>query len=96
MNQLLKLIYTTKKGEELFSEPGNKDPKDKRLYIGYKGHKWAHTLELIGAALRAKAYVEDVNYPNGRGKHMLLDFVQQCILTKTPIKELCKKFRIPE
>ena len=92
----LKKEYETKKGEILYSEPGDNGPKDRRLYISYNGSRWAHTLELIGASLRAKAHIEDWNYPNGRGKHMLLDFIQQCILTKTPIRQLMKKFKIPE
>ena len=91
----MKLLYETKKGEKLYSEEGNRAKNDLRLYIGFKDFKWAHTLELIGAALRAKAHIEDNNYPNGRGKHMLLHFIQECILTKTPIKELLKKFKIP-
>jgi len=94
----LREIYSTAKGEKLYSEPGAKGPNDKRLYIGFNGTKWAHTLELIGAALRAKAHVEDTAYgkPYQLGKLMLLLFIADCILTKTPIKELLKKYKIPE
>ena len=92
----MKISYKTAKGEILYEEPGDNAPKDKRLYIGYNGTKWAHTLELIGAALRAKAWVEDNNYPNGLGRYHLLGFIVGCIMTKTPIKELMKKFKIPE
>ena len=96
MNQLLKEIYKTAKGETLYEEPGKNAPGDKRLYIGYNGIRWAHTLELIGAALRAKAWVEDNNYPKGMGRYMLLSYIIGCIMTTTPIKELMKKFKIPE
>lgn len=70
-------------------------PGDKRFYIGFNGTRWAHTMELIGAALRAKAWVEDNNYPKGKGKTMLLEFITDCILTKTPIKLLLVKYKIP-
>jgi len=98
MNKHLKIEYTTKKGEKLYSEPGNNGPKDKRLYIGYKDSLWCHTLELIGAALRAKAYIEDWNYlPNGgEGRGMLFKFIKDCIFTKIPIRDLLKKYKIPE
>lgn len=96
MNQRLKEIYKTAKGEILYESPGNNAPKDKRLYIGFNGTRWAHTLELIGAALRAKAWVEDNNYPNGLGRFWLLAYIAACITTDTPIKELMKRFKIPE
>jgi len=92
----LKEIYRTSKDEILYEEPGNRAPGDKRLYIGFNGTKWAHTLELVGAALRAKAHVEDNNYPNGLGRYHLLGYVVGCIMTNTKIKELMKKFKIPE
>lgn len=95
-NTKLKIIYTTRKGEKLYSEPGSNGPNDLRLYIGYNGSRWAHTLELIGAALRAKAHVEDRNYPNGRGRMMLFDFISDCILKDDPIKELIKRYSIPD
>jgi len=90
----MKEIYKTLKGEVLYEEPGDRAEGDKRLYIGYNGTKWAHTLELIGASLRAKAWVEDNNYPNGLGRYYLLSYIVGCIMTKTPIKELLKKFKI--
>lgn len=95
MNQLLKEIYRTAKGEIIYEEPGNRAKGDRRLYIGFNGNRWAHTLELIGAALREKAAIEDNNYPNGKGKRMLANYIYQCIMTKTPIKELMIKFQIP-
>lgn len=96
MNQHLKEIYRTSKNEILYESPGKNAKGDKRLYIGYNGTKWAHTLELIGASLRAKAWVEDNNYPHGLGRFWLLAYIAACITTSTPIKELLKKFKIPE
>ena len=92
----LKLLYRTKKGECLYEEPGNRAPGDRRLYIGFNGTFWAHTLELIGIALREKGKVEQNNYPNGRGKHYLAHFIQRCILSNEPIKDIMRKFKIPE
>jgi hypothetical protein len=91
MRLLLKKIYETKKGEVIYSEPGDRSVGDKRLYIGYNGIKWAHTLELIGAALRAKAYVEDNNYKNGMGRYWLFGYITNCICTDIPIQDLMKK-----
>ena len=92
-----KVIYTTKTGEVLYSEPGNRADGDKRLLIGYKeGKPWPHTLELIGAALRAKAWVEDNNYPHGLGRWWLLGYIVACMTTSTPIRNLIKKFKIPD
>lgn len=92
----MKEIYKTQKGERLYEEPGDRAPGDKRLFIGFNGTRWAHTLELIGAALRAKAYVEDNNYPQGQGRYYLLGYVVACITSKKPIRELMKLFKIPE
>lgn len=92
----MKKIYETKKGEYLYSEPGNRAKGDKRLYIGFKEFKWAHSLELIGAALRAKAHVEDNNYRNGMGRYWLFGYITKCICTDEPIEALLKKFKIPE
>lgn len=89
-----KLRYKTLKGEKLYSEEGSKGPGDLRLYIEYNGALWAYTLELIGACLRAKAEVEDRNYPNGRGRLMLRDYIDDCIMTDEPIKSLLEKYRI--
>jgi len=88
--------YKTSKGEILIGERGDRADGDLRLYIQYNGNKWAHTLELIGAALRAKANIEDNNYPNGLGRWWLLGYIAACITTTTPIKELMKKFKVPE
>lgn len=96
MSEHLKLRYKTKKGECLYSEPGDRALGDLRLYIGYNGYKWAHTLELVGAALRAKSHVEDNNYPHGLGRYYLLAYVVACILTDEPILDLMKRFRFPE
>ena len=96
MRARLKEIYKTKKGETLYEEPGDRAKGDKRLYIGFNGSRWAHSLELIGAALRAKAHVEDNNYPNGMGRYWLFGYIAKCILTDEHIKDLLKKFRIPE
>ena len=92
----MKKIYKTKKGECLYEEPGNRSDGDKRLYIGFNGAKWAHSLELIGAALRAKAWVEDNNYKNGMGRYWLFGYIAKCICTDEPIKDLIKKFKIPD
>ena len=91
----MKEIYKTVKNEILYEEPGDRADGDKRLFIGYNGIKWPHTLELIGASLRAKAWVEDNNYPPpAQGKKYLLKFITECIMTKIPIKELLKKYKI--
>lgn len=93
----MKEEYRTKYNEILYSENGNRATGDRRLYIGKDGHKWAHSLELIGAALRAKAWVEDNNYPNGLGRFYLHAFISGCILCdKLSIKTLMKKFKINE
>lgn len=92
----MKLEYITKKGEKLYSEKGDNGPKDLRLYIGYRDFRWCHTLELIGAALRAKAHIEDRNYPKGRGRGMLFNFISDCILEDIPIKKLLNKYMVPE
>ena len=92
---LMKEIYKTEKGEVLYEEPGNRAKGDKRLYIGYNGTKWPHTLELIGASLRAKAWVEDNNYPPpAQGRKYLFNYIKECIMTITPIKELLKKYKL--
>ncbi|MFH1561939.1 MAG: hypothetical protein ABIF11_00775 [Nitrospirota bacterium] len=97
INKPLKLRYKTKKGECLYSEPGDNGPKDLRLYIGYDDRKpWAHTLELIGACLRAKGSIEDWNYPKGEGRKYLLRFIWDCIMSKTPISELLKRYKIKD
>jgi hypothetical protein len=90
----MKIIYTTEKGEHVYEEPGNRKPGDKRFYIGFNGTKWAHTMELIGAALRAKAWVEDNNYPHGKGAVLLFEFMRDCILTITPITQLTKQYKM--
>ena len=93
----MKEEYKTKYGEILYSEPGDRAKGDKRLYIGKNGIRWAHSLELIGAALRAKAHVEENNYSNGLGRFYLHGFISACILCDNmTIKGLLKKFKIKE
>ena len=87
----------TPKGEIVYTEPGNRGPHDMKIFTRFPKQPWKTTLYYIGVILRLKGLVEDRNYPHGRGAKMLLDFIRECILSrKTSIKELCKKYKIPE
>ncbi|MDY6988385.1 MAG: hypothetical protein SWQ30_10035 [Thermodesulfobacteriota bacterium] len=94
----LKTIYRTRQGEHVLCSPGNRCPGDRKLYISDRTGAlcWPHSLELIAACLRAKAHVEDTRYRHGEGKRYLLRFVTAAIMTRDPIKELCRRFKIRE
>jgi len=93
----LRTLYTTSQGEHVLCSPGNRCPGDRKLYISDRTGAvcWPHSLELLGAALRAKAAVEQRRYPFGQGKRYLLRFIEACIMTREPIREIMRRFKIP-
>lgn len=90
----------TPNGEVIYTEPGKNGPNDMKIFTRFPKIPWAHSLYYIGVCLRLKGLVEDRNYPpekNFQGKGMLMSFCRECIFnTKTPISEICKKYKIPE
>ena len=83
--------------EIIFTEPGNNGPEDMKIFTRFPRTPWMHSLYYIGACLRLKGMVEDRNYPNGRGKEMLVDFCRDSIKDyKSLLAEICKKYQIPE
>jgi len=85
----------TPQGEVVFTKPGNRGPNDMKIFTEFPYMPWPTSLYYIGVVLRLKGAVEDRNYPNGRGRFMLKDFIGECIERKVPIVELCKKYKIP-
>ena len=86
--------------EVIYTEPGKNGENDMKIFTRFPRIPWAHSLYYIGCCLRLKGMVEDRNYPpeNGyKGKRMLMNFCCECIEnTKESIKDICKKYRIPE
>jgi hypothetical protein len=97
MEKRLKQKYriTTPNDEIVYTKPGKNGEYDMKIFTEFPYMPWPHSLYYIGVCLRLKSMVEDRNYPNGRGKHMLLHFCQECILNKNKtIKEICEDFKI--
>ena len=93
-------LIKTPNNETIYTEPGKNGPNDMKIFTRFPKIPWAHSLYYIGVCLRLKGMVEDRNYPQEkgfRGSRMLLDFLKECIFDrKTPISEICKKYKIPE
>ena len=87
---------TTPNKEVVYTEPGNNGPEDMKIFTRFPKIPWMHSLYYIGVCLRLKGMVEDRNYPNGRGKDMLVDFCKDAISNyKLSITQICKKYKIP-
>ena len=87
----------TPNNERVFTVPGKNGDLDMKILTEFPYTPWPHSLYYIGVCLRLKGMVEDRNYPNGRGKFMLLDFCCDCITKKdVSIKDICSKYKIPE
>ena len=57
--------------------------------------EWIISLDELGRIIRAIGWAEDYKYPNGKGRLMLLDFLQDCLWNKTSIEDLLTKYQIP-
>jgi len=87
----------TPKGEIVYTEPGDRGPHDMKIFTRFPKQPWKTTLYYIGVILRLKGAVENRNYPPPyQGAKMLFNFCRDCIFSKMPIKDLCKKYKIPE
>ena len=60
-----------------------------------KSRKWIPSDSELGALIRAIGWCEDKKYPNGRGRLMLLDFLQEHLWAETTEEELQNKYQIP-
>lgn len=60
-----------------------------------KSRRWRPALEELDAILRAIGYCEDRKYPNGKGRLMTLDFLQESLWAETPFEALRDKYQIP-
>jgi hypothetical protein len=82
-------------GEHIFTEPGKNGPDDMKIFTTFPKQPWPHSLYYIAVCLRLKGMVEDRNYPPPlKGKAMLMEFCRDAVFTKTPIKEICQKYKI--
>lgn len=88
--------YKCDDGTILSTVQGKKSEKDFIILTTFPRSQMPHSLEFIGAALRLKANVEDINYPPpGDGRGYLFSFLRECVFNEeTPIKEICKKYKI--
>jgi len=98
------LLYKCKDGTKLFKIPGHKSEKDFIVLTEFPKNPHAHSIEYIGACLKAKAEIEDINYPKtvdgiktgNQGRDFLFDFMRWCVYrVELPIREICKKFKLP-
>lgn len=100
MNQKIPDKYKCGDDTEIECRQGKKSEDDFKIYTRFPNQPWPHTLEYIGQCIRLKAEVEEINYPRSKGfqgKKFLHRFIQDCIWkTNMTIKEICKKFQIPE
>lgn len=102
MNKHLKQNYRieTPNNEIVYTEPGKNGENDMKIFSKFPKIPWAHSLYYIATCLRLKGMVEDRNYPPKEGKYgsgMLVAFCSEAILNKQiSIKDLCKKYKIPE
>ena len=82
------------------TDKGNNSENDFKIFIAPDYEPWAPTFESLGWWLRLKGFVEDINYPHGKGKDFLFDYVYRSIYYRwisipKLYKQYVTKFKTP-
>jgi hypothetical protein len=54
------------------------------------------SFEFLYYLLKGLGFCEDKKYPNGKGRHMITDFVIDALETEQTFRELRNKYQIPK
>jgi hypothetical protein len=73
------------------------DDKDwiKVVFTNQGDGVWVPSFEDLCEIIRGICKCEDIKYPTGQGRYMVLRFMQDVIFTNMTFRELAKKYKIP-